>query len=75
MKTTGLILSLVVMLAVGAQSALAQPKENPQPAVERETSAAVPDLADIVSLAGKVNGRLNDLERQMKRGLDLSAIR
>jgi len=72
MKTTGLILSLVVMLAVGAQSALAQPKDNPQPAVERETSAAVPDLADIVSLAGKVNGRLNDLERQMKRGLDLS---
>ena len=74
MRKTGFILLLAGMLAFSAKPALTQPQENPQPPVEEEPSTAMPDLADIVSLAGKVNGRLNDFDRQMKRGLNLSAI-
>ncbi|MGD9311073.1 MAG: mechanosensitive ion channel [Desulfosarcina sp.] len=74
MRRTPIICWLVVVLTLIVQLASAQPQENPRPPEEKEPSAAVPDLADIVSLAGKVNSRLNDLERQMKRGLNLSAI-
>ena len=74
MKKNLILFPLTMLLIFSFGLAMAQPKENPQPAVEREISATVPDLADIVPLATKVSGRLKDLERRLKSGLDLSAI-
>ncbi len=45
-----------------------------QPAAEQTPSPAALDLADIVPLAAKLNGRLAELKNRIQGGLDTAAV-
>ena len=74
MKIIRFLFPLVMMLIFSFGLAMAQSQEDHQPAAEQTASPAVMDLADIVPLATKLTGRLADLKKQIRDGLDIAAV-
>ena len=67
-----LLLSVLLMFSqVTAQEQSQGPKASP---VKADTPPEAPELADVVPLATELTVRLATLEREMKDGLDVSAV-
>ena len=74
MKRIRFTLPLVMLLIFSFGLALAQSQGEHQPAEEQAASPAALDLADIVPLATKLTGRLAELKKRIRDGLDIAAV-